>query len=107
MIQINKDKWNIMFVPFNHNILQRSNNTLSFATCDTSTKTIYINNDLRGKFLKKVLYHEITHAVIFSYNVELTVNQEELFANLFSIYGDEITYITNTIFNTMQKKLPI
>ena len=55
----------------------------------------YINNDLNGVSLKKALCHEITHAVIFSYNVDLTIEQEELFANLISIYGDEIIYITN------------
>ena len=103
MIQINKDKWNIIFVPFNHNKLYRSNNTLSLAACDNSTKTIYINKDLNGVSLKKVLCHEITHAVIFSYNVDLTIEQEELFANLISIYGDEIIYITNQALKEIQK----
>jgi len=37
--------------------------------------------------IKKVLCHELTHAAMFSYNVELTLDQEELFADLIATYG--------------------
>lgn len=48
--------------------------------------------------MKKVLCHEITHAAMFSYNVELNVQQEELLADLIATYGQEIIDITNKIF---------
>lgn len=47
---------------------------------------------------KKVLCHEITHAAMFSYNVNLDYSQEELVADLISTYGDEIIEVTNRIF---------
>ena len=62
----------------------------------------YINETLTGTLLKKVLCHEITHAAIFSYNVDLTIEQEELVADLISTYGNEIIYITNKIFSKLE-----
>ena len=35
---------------------------------------------------------------MFSYNVNLSLEQEELVADLISTYGEEIVYITNKIF---------
>ena len=95
MFFINKVRWNIVFVPFNSYQLLKSDGHLTFATCDDITKTIYINNQIYGKFLKKVLCHEITHAAMFSYGINLTVDQEELLADLIATYGDEIIYTTN------------
>ena len=48
--------------------------------------------------LKKVLCHELTHAAMFSYNVELSLEQEELLADIIATYGEEIIQITNTLF---------
>lgn len=101
MFFINKVRWNIVFVPFNSYQLLKSDGQLTFATCDDITKTIYINNQIYGKFLKKVLCHEITHAAMFSYGISLTVDQEELLADLIATYGDEIIYTTNKIFQKL------
>ena len=50
-------------------------------------KTIYLCEDLEYNLMKKVLSHELTHAAMFSYNVELNLEQEELFADLVATYG--------------------
>jgi hypothetical protein len=34
-----------------------------------------------------VLSHELTHAAMFSYNIDLSYEQEELFADLIATYG--------------------
>ncbi len=39
---------------------------------------------------------------MFSYNVNLSIEQEELVADLISTYGEEIIYITNKIFNKLR-----
>ena len=44
---------------------------------------------------KKVLCHEIVHAAMFSYNIDLSLEQEELVADLIATYGEEINEITN------------
>ena len=50
------------------------------------------------QLMKKVLCHEITHAAMFSYNIFLTLDQEELLADLIATYGEEIITITNRVF---------
>ena len=49
--------------------------------------------------MKKVLAHEITHAAMFSYGVNLSLSQEELLADLIATYGQEIICIANKIFH--------
>lgn len=103
MININGEEWYIKFVSEYNPILYRSDGSLSIATCDDNTKTIYINDKLYGSFFKKVLCHELTHAAMFSYNVDLTLEQEELLADLIATYGEEIIYITNKVFNKLRE----
>ena len=103
MININGEEWYIKFVSECHPLLYRSDGSLSIAACDDNTKTIYMNNKLNGLFFKKVLCHELTHAAMFSYNIDLTLEQEELLADLISTYGEEIINITNKVFNKLRE----
>ena len=102
MFLINNILWKLAFVVPDFPLLQRMNGDFAIGACDNLTRTIYINNTLQGSLLKKVLCHQITHAAMFSYNVDLTVEQEQLVADLISTYGDEIIYITNKIFTKLQ-----
>lgn len=102
MFYINNELWRVLRVPPRFYKLYRSNGSLSVASCDDETKTIYLNELLQGKFLRKVLIHEITHAAMFSYNINLTIDQEELLADLIATYGDEIINITNKVFTKMK-----
>ena len=101
MFLINNIYWKLAFVSPDFPLLQRESGNYSIGACDNLTRTIYINETLRDKLLKKVLCHEITHAAMFSYNVSLTPEQEELIADLISTYGEQIVYITNKIFNKL------
>lgn len=102
MFSINGEEWDILAVSANHPKLMRSDGSRSVASCDDDTKTIYVDRTLQGAFLKKVLCHEITHAAMFSYNVDLSYDQEELLADLIATYGDEIIQITNTVFSKIR-----
>ena len=103
MFIINNIDWKLALVDPNFPLLQRINGEYSIGACDNLTRTIYINNTLSGALFKKVLCHEITHAAMFSYNVSLSVEQEELVADLISTYGEQIIYITNKIFKKLQQ----
>ena len=98
MVNINGEEWNFYFTSPNHPILRRSDGTYTIGACDDTLKSIYIAEGLSPELTKKVLCHELTHAAMFSYNVELTVLQEELLANLIATYGQEVINITNSIF---------
>lgn len=102
MFLINNVYWKLAFVAPHFPLLQRSNGEFTIGACDNLTRTIYINELLQGDLLKKVLCHEIVHAAMFSYNVDLTIEQEQLVADLISTYGEEIIYITNKIFNKLR-----
>lgn len=102
MFTINGEQWEILAVPPDYPTLYRTDGSHTVASCDDAAKTIYVNNQLTGAFLKKVLCHEITHAAMFSYDVNLTIDQEELLADLIATYGNEIIYITNKVFRKIK-----
>lgn len=98
MFLINNVYWKLSVVPEDFPLLRKPEGSYAIGACDSLTRTIYINQNIHGDLLKKVLCHEITHAAMFSYNVDLSIDQEELVADLISTYGDEIIFITNKIF---------
>lgn len=104
MFLINNIYWKISFVPPNFPLLQRPDGSFSIGSCDNLVKTIFLSEDLSGDLLKKVLCHELTHAAMFSYGVKLSIEQEELIADLISTYGEEIIYTTNKIFTRLITK---
>lgn len=102
MFQINNIVWKIKFVnPFDP-ILLNSNNIYTLGMCDNLTKTIYLSQTLSNKLLKKVLCHELVHAAMFSYDILLTIDQEELIADIIATYGEEIINITNKVFKKLR-----
>lgn len=103
MIRINGERWRVMTVPYNSVYLQKSNGEFAIGVCDDRTKTIYLNEALEGRMLKKVLCHELTHAAMFSYDIDLSHDQEELLANIISTYGEEIIDITNIMFKKLKE----
>ena len=105
MFLINNVYWKLAFVSPDFPLLRRMSGDYSIGACDNLTRTIYINETLTGDLLKKVLSHEITHAAMFSYNVSLTVEQEEIIADIISTYGEEIVYVTNKVFNKLSNYL--
>ena len=107
MFTINGEHWRVVLCSVHHPMLVRSDGSLSIGACDDRSKTIYLNQNLKGDLLKKVLCHELTHAAMFSYNVELTLEQEEMLAELIATYGEEIIDITNTIFYKLKERLAI
>lgn len=105
MFIINGEQWQVLLCSEHHPMLRRSDGVFSVGACDDASKTIYLNGNLHGDFLKKVLCHELTHAAMFSYNVELSIAQEELLAELIATYGEEIVDITDILFYKLRERL--
>ena len=104
MANINGFSWRILLVSPYHYGLQRTDGSYALGMCDNEQKTIYINNSVDSELMKKILTHELTHAAMFSYDIELSLDQEELIADLIATYGHEIIYTTNKIFKRIQEK---
>ena len=102
MFNINGIWWNIEFTNWSNPALRRSDGTSALGVCDSKTRTIYLADFLEGSMLRKVLTHEIVHAAMFSYNVFLSLEQEELIADIIATYGNEIINITNKVFKKLQ-----
>ena len=52
--------------------------------------------------LKKYSAMKLTHACMFSYNIQMSLEQEELLADLLATYGQEIVRMTNCIFGRLE-----
>lgn len=104
MLNINGVSWKVLLVPPTYSTLMRSDGTFAYGSCDNDTRCIYINNKIDSSLMKRVLCHEITHAAMFSYETDLTLEQEELLADLIATYGQEIISITNDIFKRLKQK---
>lgn len=102
MFEINGELWFIRFVSPHHPIFLMQNGEYTIGTCDDNTKTIYLANNLEGSLLLKVLSHEIVHSAMFSYNVYLNYEQEEILADIIATYGREIILHANEMFKRLQ-----
>jgi hypothetical protein len=72
MFNINGEDWHIVFVSWDHPMMRRSDGSLTIGACDDESKSIYVSDEIGEMLMKKVLCHEITHAAMFSYNIDLT-----------------------------------
>ena len=104
MFKINDSVWRILLVSPNHPQLQRSNGSYAIGACDKDTGSIYINEELEGPLMKKVICHEVAHAAMFSYDIYLEPAQEEILADLIASYGHEIISMTNKIFSRIKNR---
>ena len=103
MYKINGITWYMIRVRTDSPMLLRSDGSITVGMCDRETQTIYISDALHGRFLRKVLLHEICHSAMFSYGIDMSVDQEELFCDLLSTYGDEIIAITDSVFKALSE----
>ena len=103
MFVINGETWRLKIVPSNYFLLLKPDGDYAIGVCDDRYKIICLSEQLYGKQFKEVLCHEIVHAAMFSYNIKLDYNTEELLANIISKYGFEITNITDVLFQKIKR----
>lgn len=97
MFTINGERWWIVLVdPMDEALLMPQGN-YALGACSDITKTIYISNLVYGDLFEQVLCHELVHASMFAYNVKLSFKEEELIAEIISIFGEEIIRNTDRI----------
>ena len=103
MYKINGITWYMSRVRSDSPMLMRSDGSITVGMCDRETQTIYISDALHGRFLRKVILHEICHSAMFSHGIDMSVDQEELFCDLLATYGDEIIAITDSVFKALSE----
>lgn len=98
MYTINGLNWSVCVAVPHSPMLRRSDGGYTVGMCDRTKQAIYVSNILRGAFLRKVLIHEVCHSAMMSYNISMTIEQEELFCDLIATYGDEIFEVADRVF---------
>ena len=98
--EMNGYLWQVRIVEPRNPMLVDRTNTLTVATTDTTTNTIYLSNQLEGDFLMRVFLHELGHCALFSYHLlddihrivypENWVEAEEMACNFIADYGFKI-----------------
>ena len=97
---MNNDWWDVKWTDSTDPILVDRTNTLTCGVTDPETMTIYLSNELSGEFLTRVLLHELSHAMMYSYHYldeihryckkRYWIEMEELIANLIADRAHEI-----------------
>lgn len=91
--------WKVITVPANSRyLLSRTGPTVG--TTDPNTLCVYISEELTGEFKTRVILHELSHCMMFSYGyIEIIhqyckrrhwIDMEELIANLIADRAKEI-----------------
>ena len=103
MFTINNEQWDIVLVAPYDVALLMPKGEYALGACNNATKTIYISNELHGEMFEQVLCHELVHASMFAYDVMLEHDEEELIAEIISIFGEEIVDITDVLFDKLRR----
>lgn len=99
---INGTNWQVQYENLNSRELMRSDNVSALGVTDRNTHTIYLSNALHGYMLRKVLIHEVCHAICISYDVYLPIEQEEILCDFVATYGDEVFDIVDMILGAVR-----
>ena len=93
-------RWRVRFTYPTDPVLVDRTGTLTIGVTDPQTMTIYLSNKLRGEFLTRVVLHELSHAMMYSYHYldeihryckkRYWIEMEELIANLIADRAYEI-----------------
>ena len=93
-------RWRVRFTYPTDPVLVDRTGTLTIGVTDSATMTIYLSNKLRGEFLTRVVLHELSHAMMYSYHYldeihryfkkRYWMEMEELIANLIADRAYEI-----------------
>ena len=101
-IMINNIAWQIKFNTRQNTNLQDYDGNYRLGMTDNNTKTIYLDQTLNDRELYSVLCHELVHAFCFSYEIYLTVEEEERLASFIEHFGSDILNATDRIFHEVK-----
>lgn len=90
MFTINGITWKIVFVEPGNDELRRSDSSLTCGVTDFNKRTVFLSNLLRGRFLKRVVAHELCHCYCFSNNCYMEIEEEERLADWVSLYAEDL-----------------
>lgn len=103
MFTINGIDWNLIFVNGASSHLLRSDGTISLAVTDWNSRSIFVSTAPKWAYLRRIITHEICHAICFSYDIELPLEQEEILCDFVATYGDEVFSIVDMVLSASRR----
>ena len=103
-IRVNDILWHIQFKKPTSSELRRSDGTISLGVTDNTTKTVTIADNVSDYMTDKILCHELVHVYSFSYGCDVDIETEEIIADFMSLYGRNIVYTADRIFDLLEQK---
>ena len=103
MFTINGYQWEVVFCNPNSDNLRRSDGSRTVGMTDWGDRFVYLSDMLRGGFLRKVLAHELVHCFCFSYNISMSIDEEEFMADWVATYGTDLVYLLDDLMQTLKK----
>ena len=103
IFNINDTIWQVQYENPLSGELKRSDGSISLGVTDRNTHTINLSSALHGYMERKVLIHEVCHAICMSYDVYLPIEQEEILCDFVATYGDEIFGIVDMILTVVRR----
>ncbi len=107
MVVINGVVWDIVFVNPNSEKLRRSDGSITVGMTENldDFHTVYLSNVLHGKFLRRVLCHELVHCFMFSYSIHISMQEEEYIADWVATYGTELIGILDDLMRNILRRI--
>lgn len=102
IFRVKNQIWNYVTVPPGSPHLLRSDFSRTVGVTDNSVKTVYVSDLLRGKFLDKVISHELVHVFSFSNNLYIPIEVEEQIADFLATYGRDIFDVADDILGRLK-----
>lgn len=103
MFILNGVVWKVKIVPPDYPLLLMPSGRYAVGVCDNTYRLICVSNQMHGALFKEVLCHEIVHAAVYSYNIQISHDFEEFIANFVSKYGQQIIQTTNVMFTNIKR----
>lgn len=97
MFTVNGFVWGLQFVSPHSLFLRRSDGVYTLGCTDNNIKTVFISNNLTDYMTEKVLCHELTHVICFSYGILIDLDTEEWLCNFVADHGKEIFEILENL----------
>lgn len=96
---INNEEWEIRFVSPTSSILRNTDGSFTLGVTVPKWRKIYINCNISGKLLRRVIAHEVSHAEFASRGIIVPLYIEEGLADILSDNIVDVNNITNIICN--------
>lgn len=103
--EVNGKNWTLRFVNPKDNQLVRRDGSRTLGVTDGNLKCVFVADDLSDYMTRKVICHELCHVFCISYDVYMSIDEEERLADWISLYGTELVYLLDDLISILNRRV--